>query len=162
MDENESKWMAGMMTYYGEAKVMELLRKLAAQEIQFRVGHTLIQTLARRRRAPHRRSRLCQRRRSSEKGRCAHRLGRRRPDHRSHFRSRISKRRAASQRRPLVHRLPTFARRPGNSSRCRLLRAAHRCCLAAHEASPAENESGSAADDAWRPATTNTSRPTEK
>jgi len=36
--------MAGMMTYYGEAKVMELLRKLAAQEIQFRVGHTLIQT----------------------------------------------------------------------------------------------------------------------
>jgi iron(III) transport system substrate-binding protein len=46
MDENESKWMAGMMTYYGEAKVMELLRKLATQEIQFRVGHTLIQTLA--------------------------------------------------------------------------------------------------------------------
>jgi iron(III) transport system substrate-binding protein len=46
MDENESKWMAGMMTYYGEAKIMELLRKLAAQEIQFRVGHTLIQTLA--------------------------------------------------------------------------------------------------------------------
>ncbi len=46
MDENESKWMAGMMTYYGEAKVTDLLRKLAAQEIQFRVGHTLIQTLA--------------------------------------------------------------------------------------------------------------------
>lgn len=46
MDENESKWMAGMMTYYGEAKVIELLRKLATQEIQFRVGHTLIQTLA--------------------------------------------------------------------------------------------------------------------
>jgi len=46
MDENESKWMAGMMTYYGEAKVMELMRKLAGQEIQFRVGHTLIQTLA--------------------------------------------------------------------------------------------------------------------
>jgi iron(III) transport system substrate-binding protein len=46
MDENESKWMAGMMTYYGEAKVMELLRRLATQEIQFRVGHTLIQTLA--------------------------------------------------------------------------------------------------------------------
>src|SRR4029453_10521675 len=46
MDENESKWMAGMMTYYGEPKVMELLRKLAAQEIQFRAGHTLIQTLA--------------------------------------------------------------------------------------------------------------------
>ncbi|HEY7317445.1 MAG TPA: extracellular solute-binding protein [Candidatus Binatia bacterium] len=46
MDENESKWMAGMITYYGEAKVMELLRRLATQEIQFRVGHTLIQTLA--------------------------------------------------------------------------------------------------------------------
>ena len=46
MDENESKWMAGMMTYYGEAKTVDLLRKLAAQEIQFRVGHTLIQTLA--------------------------------------------------------------------------------------------------------------------
>ena len=46
MDENESKWMAGMMTHYGEAKVVDLLRKLAAQEIQFRAGHTLIQTLA--------------------------------------------------------------------------------------------------------------------
>jgi ABC-type Fe3+ transport system substrate-binding protein len=46
MDENESKWMAGMMTYYGEAKVIDLLRKLAAQEIQFRAGHTLLQTLA--------------------------------------------------------------------------------------------------------------------
>jgi ABC-type Fe3+ transport system substrate-binding protein len=46
MDENESKWMAGMMTHYGEAKVIELLRRLAAQEIQFRAGHTLIQTLA--------------------------------------------------------------------------------------------------------------------
>ncbi len=45
MDENESKWMAGMMSYYGEAKVMELLRKLAEQNIQFRTGHTLIQTL---------------------------------------------------------------------------------------------------------------------
>ena len=46
MDENESKWMAGMMTHYGESKTVELLRKLATQEIQFRVGHTLIQTLA--------------------------------------------------------------------------------------------------------------------
>ncbi len=46
MDENESKWMAGMMTYYGEAKVVDLLRRLATQDIQFRVGHTLIQTLA--------------------------------------------------------------------------------------------------------------------
>jgi ABC-type Fe3+ transport system substrate-binding protein len=46
MDENESKWMAGMMTYYGEAKTTDLLRKLAAQDLQFRVGHTLIQTLA--------------------------------------------------------------------------------------------------------------------
>ncbi len=45
MDENESKWMAGMMAYYGETKVVELLRKLAAQDIQFRTGHTLIQTL---------------------------------------------------------------------------------------------------------------------
>ena len=46
MDENESKWMAGMMSYYSEAKTVDLLRKLATQEIQFRVGHTLIQTLA--------------------------------------------------------------------------------------------------------------------
>jgi iron(III) transport system substrate-binding protein len=46
MDENESKWMAGMMTYYGEAKVIDLLRRLATQDIQFRAGHTLIQTLA--------------------------------------------------------------------------------------------------------------------
>lgn len=45
MDENESKWMAGMMAYYGEARVAELLRRLALQDIQFRAGHTLIQTL---------------------------------------------------------------------------------------------------------------------
>lgn len=45
MDENESKWLAGMISYYGEAKAMELMRKLAAQDIQFRTGHTLIQTL---------------------------------------------------------------------------------------------------------------------
>jgi iron(III) transport system substrate-binding protein len=45
MDENESKWMAGIINYYGEAKAMELLRKLAGQQIQFRAGHSLIQTL---------------------------------------------------------------------------------------------------------------------
>jgi ABC-type Fe3+ transport system substrate-binding protein len=45
MDENESKWMAGMINYHGEAKVMELLRKLAGQGIQFRAGHSLIETL---------------------------------------------------------------------------------------------------------------------
>jgi iron(III) transport system substrate-binding protein len=45
MDENESKWMAGMISYYGEAKTMELMRKLAGQAIQFRVGHSLLQTL---------------------------------------------------------------------------------------------------------------------
>ncbi len=45
MDDNESKWMAGMMQHYGEAKAMDLLRKLAAQEIQFRTGHSLLQTL---------------------------------------------------------------------------------------------------------------------
>lgn len=45
MDENESKWMAGMINYYGEAKTMELMRRLAAQDIQFRPGHSLIQTL---------------------------------------------------------------------------------------------------------------------
>jgi iron(III) transport system substrate-binding protein len=45
MDENESKWMAGMISYYGEARIMELMRKLAAQDIQFRAGHSLIQTL---------------------------------------------------------------------------------------------------------------------
>lgn len=46
MDDNESKWMAGMIQYYGEAKTMDLMRKLAQQEIQFRTGHTLLQTLA--------------------------------------------------------------------------------------------------------------------
>lgn len=45
MDENESKWMAGMMTYYGEAKTLQLLRQLAEQDIQFRTGHSLIQTM---------------------------------------------------------------------------------------------------------------------
>ena len=45
MDENESKWMAGMISYYGEAKAMDLMRKLAGQNIQFRVGHSLLQTL---------------------------------------------------------------------------------------------------------------------
>jgi iron(III) transport system substrate-binding protein len=45
MDENESKWMAGMMTYYGETKVIDLLRKLAEQDIQFRTGHSLIHTM---------------------------------------------------------------------------------------------------------------------
>lgn len=45
MDENESKWMGGMIHYYGEAKTMDLMRKLAAQDIQFRAGHTQIQTL---------------------------------------------------------------------------------------------------------------------
>jgi iron(III) transport system substrate-binding protein len=45
MDENESKWMAGMISYYGEAKAMELMRKLAGQDIEFRTGHSLLQTL---------------------------------------------------------------------------------------------------------------------
>lgn len=45
MDENESKWMAGMISYHGEAKAMDLMRKLAGQNIQFRVGHSLLQTL---------------------------------------------------------------------------------------------------------------------
>ncbi|HUK40982.1 MAG TPA: extracellular solute-binding protein [Candidatus Acidoferrales bacterium] len=45
MDENESKWMGGMIHYYGEAKAMELMRKLAGQEIQFRTGHSLLHTL---------------------------------------------------------------------------------------------------------------------
>ena len=45
MDDNESKWMAGMMQYHGEAKVLELLRMLSAQDIQFRTGHSSIQTL---------------------------------------------------------------------------------------------------------------------
>jgi iron(III) transport system substrate-binding protein len=45
MDENESKWMAGMISYFGEAKAMDLMRKLAGQDIQFRTGHSLLQTL---------------------------------------------------------------------------------------------------------------------
>jgi iron(III) transport system substrate-binding protein len=45
MDDNESKWMSGMVTYYGEAKTMDLMRKLAGQSIQFRTGHSLLQTL---------------------------------------------------------------------------------------------------------------------
>ncbi|MGZ9130139.1 MAG: ABC transporter substrate-binding protein, partial [Candidatus Binatia bacterium] len=43
--DNESKWMAGMMQYYGETKTVELLKMLAAQDIQFRTGHSSIQTL---------------------------------------------------------------------------------------------------------------------
>ena len=45
MDENESKWMSGMVAYYGEAKAMDLMRKLAGQAIQFRTGHSLLHTL---------------------------------------------------------------------------------------------------------------------
>ena len=45
MDDNESKWMAGMIQYYGEAKTLDLLKLLAAQDIQFRTGHSSIQTL---------------------------------------------------------------------------------------------------------------------
>lgn len=45
MDENESKWMAGMISAKGEAETMDLLRKLASQGIQFRTGHSLIQAL---------------------------------------------------------------------------------------------------------------------
>jgi iron(III) transport system substrate-binding protein len=45
MDENESKWMSGMISYYGEAKAMDLMRNLARQAIQFRTGHSLLQTL---------------------------------------------------------------------------------------------------------------------
>lgn len=45
IDQNESKWMAGMIQYFGESKAMELMRKLADQDLQFRNGHTLIATL---------------------------------------------------------------------------------------------------------------------
>jgi ABC-type Fe3+ transport system substrate-binding protein len=45
MDDNESKWMAGMMQYFGEVKTMELLKMLASQDIQFRTGHSSLQTL---------------------------------------------------------------------------------------------------------------------
>src|SRR3970282_84753 len=37
--------MAGMISHYGETKTMDFLRKLAAQELQFRTGHSLMQTL---------------------------------------------------------------------------------------------------------------------
>src|SRR4029078_5296742 len=45
MDENESKWVAGMTTCSCEAKTWELLRKLATEDIQFRTGHSLIQAM---------------------------------------------------------------------------------------------------------------------
>ena len=45
MDENESKWMAGMVEYFGENKAMDLMRKLADQDMQFRSGHTLLATM---------------------------------------------------------------------------------------------------------------------
>lgn len=45
MDENESKWMGGMIAYYGEPKAMDLMRRLAGQAIQFRTGHSLLQTV---------------------------------------------------------------------------------------------------------------------
>ena len=45
MDDNESKWMAGMISHYGETKTLDFLRRLASQGIQFRTGHSLMQTL---------------------------------------------------------------------------------------------------------------------
>ena len=102
MDDNESKWMAGMMQYYGEAKTMELLRKLAAQDIQFRTGHSSHTNVARRRRTRRRGRRFRQRRRPFEKGGRADRVDRARAGDRSNLRRGGRQRRAPSQRRPAV------------------------------------------------------------
>jgi iron(III) transport system substrate-binding protein len=45
IDENEVEWYAGMLDYMGRDKGMAFMRSLAAQEPQFRRGHTLLSKL---------------------------------------------------------------------------------------------------------------------
>lgn len=45
MDEGEEEWFAGLAGAWGKARAVEFLKKLAAQEIRVRVGHTLIAQL---------------------------------------------------------------------------------------------------------------------
>jgi iron(III) transport system substrate-binding protein len=45
IDENESKWMAGVISAWGEEKTLDFLRKLAAQNLQAIGGHSQMQTL---------------------------------------------------------------------------------------------------------------------
>ena len=89
MDDNESKWMAGMMQYYGEAKTMDVAQARGARHS---VPHRpfVDPNPARRRRARRRGRRFCQRRRPFEKRRRADRLDRARAGHRSDLRPRRS------------------------------------------------------------------------
>ena len=45
MDREESEWFANMLKVMGREKGLEFMRKLAAQNITFRVGHTLLAQL---------------------------------------------------------------------------------------------------------------------
>jgi iron(III) transport system substrate-binding protein len=45
IDENESKWMAGMIGVWGEEKTLDFLRKLATQDLKIIGGHSQMQTL---------------------------------------------------------------------------------------------------------------------
>ncbi|HEX9445281.1 MAG TPA: extracellular solute-binding protein [Candidatus Binatia bacterium] len=45
MDNEEVEWFAGLVEYWGKERVVQFLRRLAAQEIRARDGHTLIAQL---------------------------------------------------------------------------------------------------------------------
>ena len=45
IDENESKWMAGVIGVWGEEKTLDFLRKLAANDVRTIGGHSQMQTL---------------------------------------------------------------------------------------------------------------------
>lgn len=45
MDENESKWMGGLMTVWGEQPTVEFLRRMAEQDVKIIGGHSQMHTL---------------------------------------------------------------------------------------------------------------------
>jgi iron(III) transport system substrate-binding protein len=45
MDDEEAEWLAGLVQYWGRERAFKFLRGLAAQQVRFRDGHTLIAEL---------------------------------------------------------------------------------------------------------------------
>jgi iron(III) transport system substrate-binding protein len=45
MDTDEVEWYAGLIEYWGKERAVRLLKNLAAQQIRFRDGHTLVAQL---------------------------------------------------------------------------------------------------------------------
>jgi iron(III) transport system substrate-binding protein len=45
MDENESKWMGGLMSVWGEERTLDFLRKMAEQDVKIVGGHSQMHTL---------------------------------------------------------------------------------------------------------------------